>query len=375
MGFDAIVIGGGVVGSSVAYHLVSEGAKTLLIDRCDPGRATDAGAGIISPDTNTRDPDPWYRFAAKAGAYYPTLVTNLKAESQTETGFAVCGLLRVAVSQEELAVFQEAKRLIFGRQNSGGSQTDLFQISSGEAKVLFPPLGDVLGAIYYLKAARVDGRMLTHSLTRSAENAGLNQMAGSVEKLILDGSSVSGVVVDGEPIEGRAVGIAGGAWSNAFGEQLGIQIPVEPQRGQIAHLDLKGTDTSNWPIVSALRDHYMVPWPDSRVVVGATRETGSGFGVFTTEDGVKEVLGEAIRVAPGLKASEVREVRVGLRPLSKDGLPVLGPVPGVEHLFLATGHGPSGLQLGPYSGKIVAEMMLGRQPEDDLQPFLVERFL
>ena len=90
---------------------------------------------------------------------------------------------------------------------------------------------------------------------------------------------------------------------------------------------------------------------------------------------MKEVLGEAIRVAPGLKASEVREVRVGLRPLSKDGLPVLGPVPGVEHLFLATGHGPSGLQLGPYSGKIVAEMMLGRQPEDDLQPFLVERFL
>ena len=80
MTYDAIVIGGGVVGISAAYHLVCDGAKTLLIDRRDAGRATDAGAGILSPATNTRDPDPWLRLAAFASVYYPQLVDNLQAE-------------------------------------------------------------------------------------------------------------------------------------------------------------------------------------------------------------------------------------------------------------------------------------------------------
>ena len=375
MTFDAIVIGGGVVGTSVAYHLVAQGAKTLLIDRGDPGRATAAGAGIISPHTNTRDPDPWYRFAAKAGAYYTALIPDLEAASEAETGFAVCGMLRVAVSRDEWAAFQAAKRLILGRRGSSGRQADLFEISASQASGLFPPLGNVLGAIYDRKAARVDGRRLNRSLTRSAERAGLSRVAGGVDALILDGAAVTGVRVGGETFSAGVVGISGGAWSNAFGEQLGIRIPVEPQRGQIVHLGLKGTDTSHWPMVSAFRGHYMVPWPDNRVVVGATRETGSGFRVHTTGEGVKEVLDEAIRVAPGLKDTEIREVRVGLRPLSEDGLPVLGPVPGVERIFLATGHGPSGLQLGPYSGKVVADMMLGQSPEPELFPFLVERFL
>src|SRR6516225_3957286 len=88
----------------------------------------------------------------------------------------------------------------------------------------------------------------------------------------------------------------------------------------------------------------------------------------------REVLTEALRVAPGLADWEISEMRVGLRPLSADGLPVLGAIPGVDGVFVATGHGPSGLQLGPYSAKIVAEMMLGGKPAVDLTPFRVDRF-
>ena len=110
--------------------------------------------------------------------------------------------------------------------------------------------------------------------------------------------------------------IAGGAWSRRFSDQLGLDIPVAPQRGQIIHLDLGGADTSSWPIVSAFRDHYMVPWPDSRVAAGATRETGSGFEPKATAAGIVEVLSEALRVAPGLAGASIRETRVGLRPLS-----------------------------------------------------------
>jgi D-amino-acid dehydrogenase len=127
-------------------------------------------------------------------------------------------------------------------------------------------------------------------------------------------------------------------------------------------------------MVSAFRHQYLVAWPDSRVVAGATRETGSGFAPHTTAEGVRHVLAEALRVAPGLANAELREIRVGLRPLTPDTLPVLGAVPGVAGAFLVTGHGPTGLTLGSYSGKLVAAQMLGRPAETDLTPFSVARF-
>ena len=97
--YDAIVVGGGIVGMSTAYHLVCAGAKTLLIDRADVGRATDAGAGIISPETNSRDPDAWFHLAVEAAAYYPTLIARLQADQGGDTGYAVCGKLTVAASR------------------------------------------------------------------------------------------------------------------------------------------------------------------------------------------------------------------------------------------------------------------------------------
>jgi D-amino-acid dehydrogenase len=196
----------------------------------------------------------------------------------------------------------------------------------------------------------------------------------SVDRLVIAHGAVTGVVAAGQTYTAGHVAIAGGAWSRAFGTQLGVEIPVEPQRGQIIHLSLPSTETRTWPIISAFRGHYMVAWPDHRVVVGATRETGSGFATSTTAAGVQEVLSEALRVAPGLAQASIGEIRVGLRPVTTDTLPVLGPVPGIRNIWLATGHGPTGLTLGPYSGKIIADLMLGQPTPVDLTAFTVARF-
>jgi D-amino-acid dehydrogenase len=374
--YDAIVVGGGVVGMSTAYHLVSSGARALLIDRADQGRATDAGAGIISPETNSRDPDAWFNFAVEAVAHYPTLIRQLQADQGGDTGYAQCGQMIVAISEDEYESFERAKRLIFSRQAHRGlpSTDDLHEVSPGEACQLFPPLAPVYGAIYYRRAARVDGRLLNQALRAAAEHRGLLIKPGAVERLVIQNHAVSGVVAEGETFSAGKIVIAGGAWSQTFGIQLGIEIPVAPQRGQIIHLGLAGTDTSTWPMISAFHGHYMVPWPDHRVVVGATRETGSGFQANTTAIGVREVLSEALRVAPGLAAADIRDIRVGLRPHSADTMPVLGPVPGLRNIFLATGHGPTGLTLGPYSGKVVADLLLGQQPTADISAFYVTRF-
>jgi D-amino-acid dehydrogenase len=370
--YDAIVIGGGVVGASTAYHLVRAGVKTLLVDRRDAGRATDAGAGILSTATNTDDPDLIERFEARAAEYYPLLVEHLRGDDAGDTGYGVCGSLTVAIDEDEVAHLHQIKTGL--RRWRAAKVQGCTEIGPDQAKALFPPLAEVKGAIHCGRGARVDGRLLAAALLRAAGQRGLEIHHAAVEDLIVEHGAVAGIRVAGERIAcGHAV-VAAGAWSKELGRRLDIDIPVEAQRGQILHLGLPGIDTRAWPIVLAFRGHYMVPWDDSRVAVGATRETGSGFRPHTTAAGVSQVLAEALRVAPGLAEATIRETRVGLRPASRDGLPILGPVPGIANLLLATGHGSIGLQLGPYSGKVVAGMIACGEAETDIVRFSLARF-
>ncbi|MGH7356115.1 MAG: FAD-dependent oxidoreductase [Candidatus Rokuibacteriota bacterium] len=103
--FDAAVVGGGLLGTATAYHLVGAGARPLLVDRADSGRATDAGAGILSPETNSRDPEAWSRLAVEEVQYYPALIERLRGEQAGDTGYARCGQLVVAVSDDEVEPF------------------------------------------------------------------------------------------------------------------------------------------------------------------------------------------------------------------------------------------------------------------------------
>jgi D-amino-acid dehydrogenase len=168
--FDAIIIGGGIVGMSAAYHAVLAGAKTLLIDRHDPGRATDAGAGILAPETNSRDGEAWFQFGIEAGTYYPHLIAQLTADNAGETGYARCGQLTVAVDEDEVPPLTEAKKVIFERQARRGTPEPaaLHEVSSAEAQALFPALAETKGAIYYRDAARVDGRLQDRPLAPAA---------------------------------------------------------------------------------------------------------------------------------------------------------------------------------------------------------------
>jgi D-amino-acid dehydrogenase len=376
---DVIVIGGGIVGMSTAYHLARAGVQTLLIDRNDPGRATSAGAGILAPEIS-RESDAWFDFGVAAVDYYPTLIAQLAEAGAGDTGYARCGLLLVAATPDEITPFAEAQRLILTRQRERGfpSVEELHPIDPAAAQERFPPLARVRTALYDACAARVDGRLINAALSRAALAQGVATLAASVDALLIEGGQARGVLVGGEPIHARAVVIASGAWSAAFGEQLGLSIPIEPQRGQIIHLDLPGVATGDWPVVNAFHGHYIVCWPGSegagRVVVGATRETGAGFSPHTTASGVIEVLSEALRVAPGLAGARIAEIRVGLRPRTTDNLPVLCQAPSAKGVIIAAGHGATGLQLGPLSGKIAAELALGEPPTVDIRALDIARF-
>jgi len=378
---DILVIGGGIVGASAAYALARRGARVTLVDRGDAGQATAAGAGIISPGTSLRPLPAFFALARPASAYYSELLAQLAEDGQTETGYAVVGLLHVACSAEEAAQLPALEQLFRQRRDTGFAHIgDVMQLTGDETRALFPALAPtVAGAIFTSDGARVDGRLLCDALRRAAERRGVRIVSGEAAFVHLGGrGSIEAIAVAGERLPAAAVVLAGGAWSAALSEGIGVALPVFPQRGQILHLELADVDTDRWPIIVGSHSHYLLAFPPHRVVAGATREDESGFDVRMTGGGVHEALSEALRVAPGLADATLREVRVGLRPASPDGLPIIGRLPGWENVYVATGHGPSGLQLGPYSGVLVAGLALGDStpPPDqiDLTPFAPERF-
>ncbi len=364
MAHDLVVVGGGVVGAAAAHRAATAGASVLVIDRRDAGRATDAGAGIVGPALNTRDRPELLELAGAAARAYPDIVAEL-SDGPTDTGYDRVGLLSVAIGDDEGAGFEAFEQVVLERHRQQGHPTghDLRALDADEARSLYPMLGDVRRAILDTGAARVDGRKMAEALLNAAVMAGAEVRNSSVGSL----SEVTALA--------DAVVIAGGAWSPDFGEQLGITIPVEPQRGQIAHLTVPDRfgDTTAWPMLSPRSDQYQVAWPGSRVAVGATREHGSGFATGTTVSGIQAVLDEATRVSPGLSDAELIEVRVGLRPVTPDLMPVIGRVADHGDVVVATGHGPTGLANGPYSGRLAADLALGRTVDHDLSPFAIDR--
>jgi D-amino-acid dehydrogenase len=359
---DVVVVGGGLVGASLAYELVTAGADTVLIDRHDPGRATDAGAGILSPETN-RDPDPHYaRLGLTAAHHYESLTGRLADDGATDVGFDVTGSLLVSERPGDDAWMDEAVRLVEERCPGLTEEID-----PGDVSRFFPPLGPVRRALLNPAARRVDGRILNAALRQASVSRGLRVLASAATGLVLDRgrAAVTGVVTDEGTVSTGAVVVAGGAWSPELAGALGVSLPVLPLKGQIIHLSLPATDSAAWTIVQPVLGFYLVPWPDGRVACGGTMEAEAGFDHRPTADGLHQLLRECLRSAPGLAPATVREVRVGTRPASSDDRPLLGRVPGWSNAFVATGHGAEGLLLGPYTARVVAGSVLGSDLSDD----------
>lgn len=361
-----IVAGSGIVGASSAFAASRLGADVTLVDAALPGQATAAGAGIICPWTASDDDPARYAFACAAAREYPRLIAELADLGAGDVSYRQVGALLLTGGAEQQ---EQARRRILARCAAAPEIGEIQSLSAAEAQHLFPPLHPQTAAVYIGGAARVDGRAVTAALIRAAARGKAVIRTGQATLACRSGR-VAGVTVDGELIEADAVVAATGAWTASFLAPAGVSVPVAPQRGQIAHISLGSADTSRWPVVlPSASGHYLLAFDDSRVVAGATRETGSGFDFRVTPGGLAEVLMQALAVAPGLSSGTYLETRVGFRPASPDNRPLLGPVPGLDGLVVATGLGASGLTMGPYAGAVAASAALGLPPPLDLAPF------
>ena len=359
-----VVVGGGLIGVALAYELATRGAAVSVIDAAHPGRATDAGAGILSPATMPVDDASWWDLARESGDHYPALLARLAGDG-VDVGpaqYASCGLLSVVLREREDKWFQPFADLV--QRRTPGLETE---ISPEGARSLFPPLGRVHRVLHCPGAARVDGRGMAEALGEAARSRGVRFVTGSVTGVVDQaavGSSGTARTVWGVTVDGQAdvpcapLVVCGGAWSAAVGEWLGFALPITPTKGQIVHLGVSA-DTGGWPIVQPLLSHYLVPWADGRVACGGTFEADAGFSTTVTAAGVHELLREGLAVAPGLAEAEYLTTRVGLRPSSVDDRPIIGAIPGWVNVWAVTGHGANGLLLGPYSASIVADLVMG----------------
>ncbi|HST90459.1 MAG TPA: FAD-dependent oxidoreductase, partial [Ktedonobacterales bacterium] len=211
MAEDVIVIGGGIVGASATYALARRGARVTLVDRGDVGQATASGAGILSPGTSIRPLPAFFAIGRPASAYYDTLLAQLAEDGETETGYAVAGLLHVATSAEEGARLPELARLFVERRAAGFGQVgDVSEITGDEARARFPALGPaILGAVATTGAARVDGRLLRDALRRAAERRGARIVSGDAALAVAaTGGRVDAVLVGGERLAAGTVLVA-----------------------------------------------------------------------------------------------------------------------------------------------------------------------
>lgn len=356
-----VIIGAGVLGASTAFHLARTGARVTVIDADLDGRATAAGAGIICPWISAAEDPPFYRLYCAGGEYYPDLIAALAEAGETDLGYRRAGAMLVSGDDEELAWIGR-----IARQAAAAAMGRITRLAPPEARALFPPLRQDLGAVHIAGGARVDGRRLAASLLQAAAFYGAKVLRGHAA-LAVEADRIVGVELGGGRVPADRVIVTAGAWADHVLRRIGSTRPVEPQRGQIAHLRLEGVQTADWPVILPPGSHYIVPFDGGRIVAGATRETGAGFDYRVTASGQAEVLSQALCIAPGLGAATTIETRVGFRPVA--ARPLLGWVPEIKGLAVGNGLGAAGLTIGPLAGRLLADLVIGQAGTMDLAPF------
>lgn len=379
---DAVVIGGGIMGAAVGYHLSRAGLKAVVVDRRDHGHATWAGAGIVCPVTATVGNEHLVDLAFAAAASYPALAAELAEEpasaAESTTGYASSAMLSVSVGgtgAEHVSRIGAWADQVAG-QARWTAMCGYRRLGQAESREFCPVLdGDVDSGLLIPSAARVDGDKFREAMLAAGQRRGLTVLPGHA-RLVIKRQGAVDVTVDSRTFAAGHVVICAGAWTERILVLSADAPAIIPSRGEILHLQVDGLDTTSWPLVEVEGGGpYIIGWPSGRLAVGTTVEPALDFDARPTLAGI-QAIAESLSRATGeqIKRAKLIECRVGFRPMSADGLPIIGPWNGNERILLATGHGANGLSWGPYTGRLAADIITGQPSEIDLRPFAADRF-
>ena len=364
---DVVIVGGGVIGCAIAYHLTAAGATVTLLERGEiGGEASGAAAGMLAPLSESPRPGPFVELCLASLRLFPALADALREETGIDIEYLPSGILRVALTEGEERDLHH--RLEWQRPLGLPLEwVDGDALRRLEPRLAPPPYG----GLYSPQEHQVSAGRLTQALAQAAARRGaVIQQGVAVTGLLANGRQVVGVGTSAGRVSGGQVVLAAGPWTSAFGRRLGVPLPVRPVRGQmLAFADL----TLSLRHIVWGQAAYLVPKANGFLFVGATVED-VGFRTSTTVSGQRKLQRGARGLVPSLAHSQIASSWAALRPGSPDGLPILGAVPGWDGLSVAGGHYRNGILLAPISGRLIAQLLTEGKTEVSLAPFSAGRF-
>jgi thiazole synthase len=344
---DALVIGGGIIGLSIALELHWRGLSVRVLTKDSTTAATYAAAGMLAPQAEEIPPGAMLDLCLWSRSLYPDWTAKIAALTGLDSGYWPCGILAPRQQPTNHPDWQDRDRL---------SQY-LPQASLGPA---------ITGGYWFPQDGQVDNRALFRSLQAAVRQVGIPVIEGiSIDNL---GSSqiAQGLTTSHGTYQAEHYILATGAWTQEL-----LPVPVQPRKGQM--LALQVPDGAPLPLQTVLfaEDVYIVPRRDGRIIVGATSED-VGFLPHNTASGIQGLHKRALGLCPTLAAYPIDEQWWGFRPSTPDEMPILGPSP-QPNLLLATGHYRNGILLAPATAQLIADAICN-VPTPRLPHFSYQRF-
>jgi glycine oxidase len=361
---DMIVVGGGVIGLSIAHAVAAEGKSVLVLD---PGKPTEASswaaAGMLAPQSEADEKDPLFDLCTASLRLYPDWARQLQEQSGVDPEYEEPGLLYLATSEHSLEVLK--RRMIW--QRDAGFDSEL--LTPEDIRRLEPHLSlTVVGGVLMPGEHQVTPRRLMEALRAACKMKQVEIRNGlRVHEIIRSGDRVEGVRTDSGSISASTVVIASGVRSSEI-SGLCPRLPVAPRKGQILSLI---TPAPMFQRLIRWEHAYLMQRRGGELVVGATNED-AGFDRSLTPSGIGGLLERVQQLSSCTAKLAIKEMWTGLRPSTPDGLPVLGHAGG--GLIYATGHYRNGILLAPITASVVSALVMNRPSPIPLEPFSPSRF-
>lgn len=370
---DAVIVGGGVIGSSIAYYMAKRGLKPLLIEKNRiAGEASGAAAGMLAAQAEMEEDGPLYKLARLSRALFPDLAVQLRELTGIDIALMRRGMLKVAQTDEQA----ERLRTAIAFQRESGEETNW--LDGGEARAREPALSEqIVGAADIPGDGQLSAPSLTLAFAQAAVALGA-EVREHCEALRLitepipgsERARVVGVETDAGTVKSDRIVATSGVWSGRLLERAGIRLPLYPVKGELFSV------LSRRPLINSTifaESVYVVPKGGGRLIVGATM-LPHRFDRAASLGGLHRLMEQAQAVLPGIAETEWERAWTGIRPQTPDGLPYIGPFERYEGLYAAAGHFRNGILLSPITGQTVADLIArGDTAGTGLEPFHPDR--
>ncbi len=382
---DVVVVGGGIVGGSIAYELARAGLQVCVMERDAVGSGSSGhGHGVLSLVGNDFRPGPHFLLGLESARLYPAFAERVREDSGIDPLYHELPSLSLALVDEEERIFREV--LQWQRRHLELRWVDIAEARSLEPRITPEGIGAVLS-----RHGQVDGYRMSLATITAVERMGGRLLLREATGIRVAGGRVAAVGYRGGEVLTGTVVLASGAWVGACRDWLHFPIPVKPLHGEVLHVRLPGAPLAVFILTA--RHGPLLQRSDGLIMAGSIGGvTMSGMDVHAShvfdpaaagpwefdlaphESGRDRMLECALRIMPAMGDADLVAHLAGVRPLSADRMPLVGPVPGTDGAYLATGHGTKGIHLAPVTARIVAGLVLRGEMEERHRAFLPSRF-